>query len=107
MNTYLKLQAVRLPNNPILYPNYPGLEGEVGANINGPSLIRVPDWVSNPLSRYYLYFAHHSGQYIRLAYSNNLQGPFTVHDSGTLHIDQLDQTIFIIFGKEVFSYFFP
>lgn len=93
MNTYLKLQAVRLPNNPILYPNQPGLEGEVGANINGPSLIRVPDWVENPLSRYYLYFAHHSGQYIRLAYSNNLQGPWTVHDSGTLHIDQLDQTI--------------
>ena len=32
-----------------------------GANINGPSLIRVPDWISsadrpNPEARYYLYF---------------------------------------------------
>lgn len=84
----LNLQALRLPNNPILYPNLPGLSGEVGANINGPSLIRVPDWIENPLGLYYLYFAHHGGQYIRLAYSNNLQDEWTVYTPGTLHINQ-------------------
>lgn len=92
-DTSLKLQALRLPNNPILYPNLPGLEGELGANINGPSLIRVPDWIENPLGRYYLYFAHHSGKFIRLAYSNDIEDSYTVYSPGTLHIDQIDQTV--------------
>ncbi len=35
-----------------------------GSNIAGPSLVRVPDWVENPLGRYYLYFADHRGTYI-------------------------------------------
>ena len=39
----------------------------IGPNIQGPSLIRVPDWVGDPLGRYYLYFADHKGTYIRLA----------------------------------------
>ena len=30
-------------------------------NINGPSLIKVPHWMENPLGKYYLYFAHHKG----------------------------------------------
>ncbi|MBN2507754.1 MAG: hypothetical protein JXQ71_13780 [Verrucomicrobia bacterium] len=63
----------------------PGREGE---NINGPSLIRVPPWVSKPLGRYYLYFAHHNGQYIRLAYANHLEGPWTLHPPGALHLGQ-------------------
>ena len=54
----------------------------IGANIQGPSLIKVPDWVSEPLGRYYLYFADHKGRYIRLAYADHLRGhvpcPFTV-----------------------------
>ena len=32
-------------------------------NINGPSLIQVPDWLPNPLGKYYLYFAHHKGEH--------------------------------------------
>ncbi|MBI2946207.1 MAG: hypothetical protein HYY23_01070, partial [Verrucomicrobia bacterium] len=57
----------RLQGNPIIRPEM--LPGKDGNNINGPSLIRVPGWVKSPLGRYYLYFAHHSGQYIRLAYA--------------------------------------
>jgi len=49
----------RFESNPIIYPDMLGLAGELGANINGPSLIRVPDWVERPLGKYYLYFAHH------------------------------------------------
>ena len=56
-------------------------------NINGPSLIKVPDWIPNPLGRYYLYFAHHSGDFIRLAYSDDLHTGWTVHESGTLHLN--------------------
>ena len=74
----------RLPGNPIIRPEMlPGADGE---NINGPSLIRVPSWVKNPLGRYYLYFAHHKGEYIRLAYADRLEGPWKIHAPGVLHL---------------------
>jgi hypothetical protein len=73
----------RLPDNPIIHP---GLDARLGGNINGPSLIRVPDWVSNPLGRYYLYFAHHQGTFIRLAYADELTGPWRVHTPGVLDL---------------------
>jgi len=78
-------EAIRFDTNPIIRPGMPGLEGEVGSNINGPSLIRAPGWIERPLGRYYLYFAHHAGEYIRLAYADDLAGPWTVHPPGTLH----------------------
>jgi len=64
------------------------LPGEDGANINGPSLVRVPHWVEAPLGRYYLYFAHHKGTYIRLAYADRLEGPWQLHAPGALHLEQ-------------------
>ena len=33
-------------------------------NINGPSMIRVPNFVTNRLGTYYLYFSHHDGKAI-------------------------------------------
>lgn len=74
----------RLPGNPIIRPEM--LPGRDGENINGPSLIRVPAWVKNPLGRYYLYFAHHNGKYIRLAYADRLEGPWKIHAPGVLHL---------------------
>lgn len=64
------------------------LPGDDGANINGPSLVKVPDWVSGRLGAYYLYFAHHLGTYIRLAYADSLQGQWRIHCGGTLTLDQ-------------------
>ncbi|NQT91762.1 MAG: hypothetical protein HQ559_03300 [Lentisphaerae bacterium] len=66
----------------------PDTDPSVGDNINGPSLIRVPDWIRNPIGRYYLYFASHSGDRIRLAYSDNVEGPYTVYAPGALRLDQ-------------------
>ena len=48
----------------------PGMHPSIGENIQGPTALRVPDWVQNPLGRYYLYFADHKGLYIRLAYAD-------------------------------------
>ncbi len=79
-----RLNVTRFAENPIIRPDM--LSGIDGANINGPSLIRVPEWVKNPLGRYYLYFAHHSGKYIRLAYADDLHGPWRIHEPGTLHL---------------------
>lgn len=83
-----KYRAERFASNPIIYPDMPGLEGDRGNNINGPSLICVPAWIEQPLGRYYLYFAHHGGEYIRLAYADALEGPWTVYEPGVLHMDE-------------------
>lgn len=77
------VRAQRLPVNPIIRPD---LDARIGGNINGPSLIRVPDWVPNPLGRYYLYFAHHQGTFIRLAYADELAGPWCVYSPGVLDL---------------------
>src|SRR6185503_14642331 len=57
-----KITVERLAGNPMIYPSM--MPSGIGANINGPSLIRVPSWIPNPLGKYYLYFAHHKGRYI-------------------------------------------
>lgn len=81
------LEVIRHSDNPIIRPEM--LPGKDGANIHGPSLVRVPEWVPNPLGRYYLYFAHHHGHYIRLAYADSPEGPWTIHEPGALHINDL------------------
>ena len=75
--------ATRLLDHPIITPK---LHPSIGLNIQGPSLIRVPDWVVNPLGRYYLYFADHKGSFIRLAYANELTGPWLIYEPGSLHL---------------------
>lgn len=70
----------------IIFPNMFG--GIMENNINGPSVIKVPDWIINPLGKYYMYFAHHQGQFIRLAYTDNIEGEWTVYNSGTLKLNQ-------------------
>ena len=73
----------RFRTNPIIRPE---MDDRMGDNINGPSLIRVPDWVPNPLGKYYLYFAHHQGTYIRLAFADELEGPWKMHGPGVLDL---------------------
>ena len=81
----LSITIKRLKNNPIIKP---GMDSRMGKNINGPSLIRVPNWVKNPLGNYYLYFANHKGNYIKLAYADQVEGPWTVHEPGSLSLQQ-------------------
>ena len=77
------MQVKRLTDNPIITPD---IDERIGKNINGPSLIRVPEWLPNPLGKYYLYFAHHQGTYIRLAYADQLQGPWKIYNPGVLNL---------------------
>lgn len=88
-------QANRLSEGPIIYSKLHQRllteEKELGyPNINGPSLIRVPDWLPHPLGKYYLYFAHHKGSYLRLAYADSLSGPWKVFDSEVLPLNKTD-----------------
>lgn len=73
----------RLLDRPIIAPE---LDASIGPNIQGPSLIRVPDWAPGRLGKYYLYFADHKGRYIRLAYADNLLGPWRIHVPGSLQL---------------------
>tara|TARA_Y100000816_G_scaffold290949_1_gene280929 strand:+ start:734 stop:2260 length:1527 start_codon:yes stop_codon:yes gene_type:complete len=75
----------KYPNSLIIHPKM--LPNNDGDNINGASLIKVPDWIKNPLGKYYLYFAHHKGKYIRMAYSDSVAGPYTVYEPGTLKLE--------------------
>ena len=57
-------------------------------NINGPSVIRVPDWIASenrpdPNAAYYMYFAHHAGNYIRMAWAMNIEGPWHLYQVGS------------------------
>lgn len=77
------ISVVRFPENPLLTVSG---SPSVGDNVNGPSIIRVPPWVKKPLGRYYMYFAHHKGQYIRLAFADSLRGPWKVYEPGVLNV---------------------
>ena len=70
-----RVTARRLPQNPLITIDS---SRSLGDNVNRPSIIRVPDWVERPLGRYYMYFAHHIGAFIRLAYADRIEGPWRI-----------------------------
>jgi hypothetical protein len=74
----------RLAGGPIIYP---GISSSIGQNIQGPSVIQVPDWLKKPLGKYYMYFAEHKGDKIKLAYSNAIAGQWKIFDEGTLKLE--------------------
>lgn len=76
-------RITRLGDGPIIGPD---TSPSIGVNIQGPSIIRMPEWVERPLGRYHLYFADHKGSYIRLAYADAVTGPWTVHVPGSLQL---------------------
>jgi hypothetical protein len=73
----------RLKQNPLItVASSPTL----GGNVNGPTVIRVPTWIQHPLGRYYMYFANHMGDFIRLAYADDVAGPWKIYEPGVLHV---------------------
>lgn len=78
-----QVSAARFSQNPLVtVDSSPSL----GSNVNGPTVIRVPAWVDHPLGRYYMYFANHMGEFVRLAYADALTGPWRVYEPGVLHV---------------------
>lgn len=84
-NPFTTVRVERCAGNPLI--TFDSSE-TLGRNINGPSVIRVPDWIEEPLGTYYMYFAHHQGTFIRLAYADRLEGPWSIYEPGTLHLEQ-------------------
>jgi hypothetical protein len=79
------VRVERLLDGPIISAD---LHPSISPNIQGPSLIRAPEWIEDRLGDYYLYFADHKGRYIRLAYADNLLGPWSIYPPGSLQLDQ-------------------
>ena len=78
-----KVQVTRLLDKPIIAP---GIHPSIGVNIQGPTVVKVPEWLTNRLGNYYLYFADHKGDYIRLAYADALTGPWQIYEPGSLQL---------------------
>ncbi len=77
------LRVERFAQNPLVTVKS---SASLGGNVNGPTVVRVPDWVERPLGRYYMYFANHMGDFVRFAYADALAGPWTIHEPGVLHV---------------------
>lgn len=78
-----RIGATRLQENPLLTVHS---SPSLGDNVNGPTVIRVPDWLERPLGKYYMYFANHMGEFIRLAYADSPAGPWKIYEPGVLHV---------------------
>ena len=81
--TEAQVTARRLSQNPLITTR---ASASLGDNINGPAVIRVPGWVKRPLGRYYMYFAHHMGGFIRLAYADAIEGPWKIYEPGVMPV---------------------
>ena len=80
-----RVTATRVAQNPLITV---GTSPSLGDNVNGPSIIRVPSWIPKPLGRYYAYFGHHKGQFIRLAYADTVTGPWKIYAPGVVPVSE-------------------
>ena len=79
----MTIKATRLLDHPIIYPH---MDDRMGDNINGPAIIRMPDWASGKLGKYHLYFSDHRGTYLRMAFAEDLLGPWVIHSPGVMSL---------------------
>ena len=72
------------------------------SNICNPCLIEVPHWCKNKLGKYYLFYADHGGEFIKLAYSDNLFSNWKKKKDGVLNIDKFSNAINHIASPEIY-----
>jgi hypothetical protein len=89
--------------NQIVAPSH--LKGDEGANINGPTCIKVPSWCENKIAKYYLYFAHHSGLNIRMCYADELCGEWSLLEGGVIGLNNLNDAHHHVASPEVYINF--
>ena len=90
----------------------------VSDSINGPSCLRTPNFIKNPLGKYMLYFGHHTGEFIRIAYSdeiftgwkflnhrvNDVNEGKIFHDhvaSPDIYVDDIENSIYMFFHSRI------
>ena len=85
LRTTAQVTAARVGDAPLITA---ATSSSLAGNVNGPALIRVPEWVQHPLGQYYLYFANHKGKFIRLAYADQITGPWKIYEPGVLQVKE-------------------
>lgn len=70
-----------------------GADEDEAGNINGPTVVELPDWIPSerrvdPAARFYAYFAHHGGRFIRLAWAADPVGPWQPYRMDLRHDPQ-------------------
>ncbi len=80
------MKIKRFATNPLIHAQLQGLPLQKPISINGASVIRAPDWLHDSPGKFLMYFAHHHGSSIRLAFADTLQGPWQMYEGGTLHL---------------------
>ena len=81
-----------------------GVENDSGTttpthlNIDGPSIIRIPDWIpiaqrTDESAQYYAYFAHHGGDNIRMAWSASITGPWNLFNPEHSNVVGIDRSV--------------
>ena len=81
----MQVLAKRLLTRPLIDSR---MDAHLEGNVNGPSLIKMPAWLKSRKAKYHLYFSHHCGDHIRLAFANKLTGPWTVYVGGVLRLSE-------------------
>ncbi len=79
------MEFIRFDENPLVTPDS---SPAIGYNINGPSVIRKPEWLACLPGKYLMYFAHHQGKYIRLAWADVLHGPWNILKDEVLPLEE-------------------
>jgi len=73
-------------------------------------MVRVPDWIplehrADSSARYYLYFGSHWGTHIKLAWSEHIEGPYTVFNSGqgVIHVNNYSVPTNLMINQHIAS----
>ena len=78
------------------------LQANAGQNINGATCVEMPEWYKPRLGNFHLYFADHSGQFIKVAYTDNIESKWSVSPSRTINLSRFRDAYDHIASPEVF-----
>ena len=97
-NVIQSLEVERSPGNPLIAPD----RDHPGDGAQGHTVIRVPSWIKNPLGKYFMYYSKHGGNqsFVRLAYSDDLDGPWKIHKPDVVSGGHLHQTDILLIPEE-------
>lgn len=80
-----------------------GANPEYGGNINGPCCILAPETSRSKFGKFFLYFSSHSSKAIKLAFSNQIAGPWRIYDDKVLDLKGYKDAYDHIASPDVFK----
>jgi hypothetical protein len=72
------------------------------SNICNPCIVKVPEWVRDPIGKYYLYYADHRGKFIKFAFSNSIFNNWKIKLNTIININSFKNAINHIASPEIY-----